>query len=80
MFNAILDQLLIGCDSKLVYADRYKLCYIVHDLSIQINRDKDGTVTSANISPVERGNYDKHRKSTSSKAFHDTVYSRSARK
>lgn len=79
MFNAILDQLLIGCDSKLVYADRYKLCYIVHDLFIQINRDKDGHVTSANISPLERGNYDKHRKSTSSKAFHNSLYSKSVR-
>ena len=71
MFNTILDQLLIGNEARLISATQYKLCYSVNDLYIQLNRDKDGNITSANISPVERRNYDKHRKRISSKALYN---------
>lgn len=80
MFNAILDQLLIGNQAYLLSASQYKLCYKVNNLHIQLNRDKDGNITSANISPIERKNYDTTRKSTCSKTFHNAIYGKCARK
>ena len=76
MFNTILDQLLIGNEAHLISATQYKLCYSVNDLYIQLNRDKDGNITSANISPIERRNYDRVRKSTSSKTLFNPIYSK----